>query len=193
LASPFWLLLSSWFVTQQESRFLIPVYAIAAIFSILGWRYALEIAPGCSKFLCAAVVTISVAYGAYLIAVSRKGDLHAVVSPAFAAQQRHSRIPFYETFEYLNHDPTVLKVLFLDRSIPPYYSDKNYLKPFGQWGERPLPGIDEPAAILDRLHDFGITHVLDVHSEVSDFRVPRADPSLTLVFERRDQRIYRVN
>ena len=188
-----WLALTSWFLTQQESRFLIPVYAIAAIFSVLGWRYALEIAPSYSKFLCAAAVAISVAYGVSMMALSRKDDLHSVVSPAFAARQRRDRIPFYDSFQYLNHDPTVRKVLILDRSVPPYYSDKSYLKPFGQWGERPVPGIDDPAAILARLHEFGVTHVLDVHSEVSDFRVCETGPALTLVFERPDQRIYRVN
>jgi hypothetical protein len=188
-----WLLLSGWFVTQQESRFLIPVYVLSAVFAAAGWQYATRVSPGwMSRALCGTAVGISLAYGCYMIGVARKDDVHAAVSPAFAEAQRQSRVPFYESFRYLNREPSVAKTLILDRTVPPYYLDREYVKPFGQWEERPLPSIDEPAEILAHLHEFGITHVLDVRSEVSDFRVPANTPDLKLVFECDGQRVYHV-
>jgi hypothetical protein len=188
-----WMLVSVWFVTQQESRFLIPVYALAAVFAVLGWRYGVRVSPGrLSRGLCGAAVAISIVYGCYMIGISRKDDVHAAVSGSFAEKQRLRRVPFYESFRYLNGETSVQKTLILDRCVPPYYLNGSYLKPFGQWGERPLEGIDEPAEILSRLHEFGFTHVLDVHSELSDFRAPENTPDLKLVFDRPGQRVYRV-
>ncbi len=34
--------LCAWFVTQQESRFLIPVYVITMILAVVGWRFAIS-------------------------------------------------------------------------------------------------------------------------------------------------------
>lgn len=189
-----WLLISLWFVTQQESRFLIPVYVMGAVFAVIGWKYSERVSPGwISHRLCETVVAISLAYGCYMIGVSRKDDLRASVSASFAAEQRRARVPFYASFAYLNAEPLVRKTLILDRSVPPYYLNRDYLKPFGQWGERPLPGIDSPADILRRLHEFGITHVLDVQSGISDFCVvPGSAADLQLVFEDNGQRVYRV-
>ena len=127
-----------------------------------------------------------------MVGISRKDDVHAAVSGSFAEEQRLRRVPFYESFRYLNLETSVQKTLILDRCVPPYYLNGRYLKPFGQWGERPLEGIDEPAEILSRLHEFGFTHVLDVHSELSDFRAPENTPDLKLVFDRPGQRVYRV-
>jgi hypothetical protein len=187
-----WLLLTMWFLTQQESRFLIPVYVLGAIFAVAGWRYALKVAPKYSRPLCALVILCSVLYGSFMILASRKDDLHAAFSPGFAEQQRQKWIPFRESFDYLNRDPAVRKVLILDRSVPPYYCDKSYLKPTGQWGEEVLPGGQNTGLILAQVHQLGISHVLDVQSEISGFQVPADAKGLTLVLDEPNQRIYRV-
>jgi hypothetical protein len=186
------LLTVEWFVTQQESRFLIHVYAIGAIFAVLGWRYVASYSPRWGSFLCGVTIGCSLAYGLFMIGTARANDVAAVFSSAFAERQRQEHIPFLDSFRFLNSEPSVEKVLILDRSVPPYYCDKPYLKIIGQWKEDVLPGIPDVHAALEHLGELHVSHVLDVRSEVSDFQVPVNTPGLALVFERPDQRIYRV-
>ena len=127
-----------------------------------------------------------------MIARSRTSDLHAVFSPVFAEQRRHTQIPFTESFDFINHDSSVNSVLFLDPSVPAYFSDKDYVKPFGQWGEQVFPNLSTPADVLSHLDQLHVSHILDVQSTISDFRVPPNLPALILVFERPGQRIYKV-
>ena len=117
----------------------------------------------------------------------------SVFSASFAEQRRQERIPFLDSFRFLNTSPAVKEVLILDRSVPPYYSDKSYIKPFGQWGEQTIPDVTNVQQVLDRLSDLRISHVLDVNSEISGFQIPQNTPGLTLVFERPNQRVYGVN
>jgi hypothetical protein len=183
----------AWFITQQESRFLIHAYVIAAILGVIGWRYAVSVEPRWASTLCAGVIGCSLLYGSYMILHGRKDDLHAFLSPSYAVQRRHDTVPFETSFDYLNHDLSVRKVLILDPRVPPYYCDKSYLKPFGSWGEQVVPDVPDVAHVLERLRDLHISHVLDVNSDVSSFRVPANTHGLTLVFERPQQRIYRVD
>ncbi len=182
-----------WFVTDQESRFLINVYAIASIFAVLGWRYANSLASRVSPLLAGVVVACSLAYGMFMIGSARAEDIHAVFSASFAQQRRQERVPFLESFEYLNSDASVQQVLILDPSVPSYYLNKRYLKPFGQWGERTLPGASNLSGVLARIRDLHVSHVLDVDSGYFSFQVPQQTSGLSLVFERADQRIYRVD
>jgi hypothetical protein len=186
------LLTAEWFATQQESRFLIHVYAIGAIFAVLGWQYVKSLSPRYGSVLCAVAIGCSLAYGLFMIGSARAGDVAAVLSSSFAERQRQQRIPFLESFRYLNSERSVQKVLILDRSVPPFYSDKSYLKITGQWNEQPLPGIRNAQDALAHLGELHVSHVLDVRSEVSGFQVPANTPGLTLVFERPNQRIYLV-
>ena len=70
-----------------------------------------------------------------MIGKANIGNVEAVFSSNYAAFRRQSAIPYLAGFEYLNGQPAVRRVLILDRTIPPYYLDKNYLKPVGQWGK----------------------------------------------------------
>ena len=186
------LLLLLWFLTLQESRYLIHFYAIAAIFAVAGWKYSRSFLGGLGKVLCATVVVISISYGLIMIARSRTSDLHAVFSPVFAEHRRHTQIPFTESFDSINHDSSVTSVLFLDPSVPAYFSDKDYVKPFGQWGEQVFPNLSTPADVLSHLNQLHVSHILDVQSTISGFRVPPNLPAVSLVFERPGQRIYKV-
>jgi hypothetical protein len=186
------LLLLLWFVTMQESRYLIHFYAISAVFAVIGWHFATSLTAKRGKILCAVVLAISFAYGLFMIAKPQMPDLWAFFSPARAEQRRQASIPFVESFDYLNHDPQVTRLLILDRSVVAYYSDKDYVKPFGQWGEQVFPDAATPAEILPKLNELHISHILDVQSTISGFRVPLDYPGLVLVFERPGQRIYRV-
>jgi hypothetical protein len=183
----------AWFVTQQESRFLIPVYVIAAVLGGLGWRYAISVEARWAPSLCACVIGCSLVYGSYMIVSGRRDDLHAVFSPSYAARQRQARIPFVESFDYLNRTQSVRKVLILDPNVPPYYCDVSYLKPFGRWGEQVLPNVPDVTNALEQLRDLYISHIFDVSTDVSAFRVPQNTRGLTLVFEEPHQRIYRVD
>lgn len=186
------LLTAEWFVTQQESRFLIHVYTIGAIFAVLGWQYVVSRSPRWGTFLCGVTIGCSLAYGLYMMGTARADEVAAVFSSSFAERQRQQRIPFLESFRFLNSEPVVQKVLILDRSVPPYYLDKPYLKIIGQWKEQVLPNVRNAGDALGRLDELRVSHVLDVRSEVSDFQVPPNTTGVTLVFERPNQRIYEV-
>jgi hypothetical protein len=186
------LLTAEWFVTQQESRFLIHVYVIGAIFSVFGWQCVKSVSPRYGSVLCTVAIGCSLAYGLFMIATARAGDVAAVLSSSFAERQRQQRIPFLESFRYLNSERSAQKVLILDRSVPPFYCDKSYLKITGQWNEQPLPGIRNAQDALAHLGELRVSHMLDVRSEVSGFQVPANTPGLTMVFERPNQRIYLV-
>jgi hypothetical protein len=202
-----------WFLTSQESRFLIHCYAIGAVFAVIGWRAILSFGPR-ARILSAIVAACSVFYGMFMIGSARRDDIHSVFSPSFAQQRRKTEIPFVESFDFINHDAGASKLLIMDCFVPAYYSDVDYVKPCGQWGERVLPDAPEPGNALASLDKLGISHVLDVKWSVStvdrnlegirgssptavfdalEFRVPPNFPGLVLVFERPDQRVYRVN
>jgi len=187
------LLTTLWFVTDQESRYLIHVYAIVAILAVIGWGYAGCKAPHFSPLLSATVIACSLLYGLFMIGSSRLDDVHAAFSKSFAQQRRQERIPSFESFEYLNSHASVRSVLILDPSVPPYYCDKSYLRPFGQWGERTLPDEPDLGSVLARLHELRVSHVLDVNSGFFPFQLPERTRGLRLVFERTNQRVYRVD
>ena len=126
------LLTVAWFCTMQESRYLIHVYVITAIFGVAGWQYVLRAAPRFGPSISAVTIATSIAYGLFMIVVARKDDIHSAVSTSFAEQRRQAAVPFLESFKYLNGDSLVAKVLILDPTVPPYYLEKAYLKPFGK-------------------------------------------------------------
>jgi hypothetical protein len=127
-----------------------------------------------------------------MIVSGRREDLHAAVSPSYAKELRAEEVPFLTSFTYLNSTASVHKVLILDRSVPPYYLERDYLKPIGQWGEQVLPGVGRAADALPRAKELGITHVLDVSSSIAPFQVPQNSPGLVRVLDLPDQRVYQV-
>ena len=143
-----------WFFTQQESRFLIPVYVVAAIFSVVGWNYVSARCSRLQRLTAASVAGISILYGLVMIASAQIENLRAVVSPDFAQLRRTREIPYLASFDYLNNDPSVRKILILDRSVPPFYSRKPYVKPVGQWGELTLPQISNSLETLPHARSF---------------------------------------
>jgi hypothetical protein len=55
-----------------------------------------------------------------------------------------------------------------------------------------MPGVTSPPQALLELKADGVAHMLDVSSEISGFQMPPAFAGLQLVFEAKDERIYRV-
>jgi len=184
------LLLVIWFVTQQESRFLLHGYVLSAIFAVFGLRYA-KLRSWLSRALAAVMVSASVAYGAYMLKYT-VSDAKTVVSSKAAAIRQQKTIPYLESYTFLNHDLSVRRVLILDRTVLPYYLDKPYVKPVGPWGERTLPGEPDAPEALRRVREWNVSHVIDVQSELAPFVVPSGTSGLSLVFESQGQRIYRV-
>lgn len=184
---------ATWFWTQQESRFLIQVYVIGMIFSMLGWNYAVSRKERLTNVLAVSLVATSIAYGAFMIFRSQSQNVRAVFSSSYAKERELNEIPFSQSFEFLNHQPVVRRVLILDRSVPPFYLDKDYVKPVGQWGERTLPGVANALESLELTHELKISHVLDVNSEIASFQIVGEKPGLTLIFEAKNQRIYSVH
>jgi hypothetical protein len=187
------LLTCLWFVTQQESRFLIHVYVVAAVFSVIGWNYVSARCGRLQRLTAAVMIGISILYGLVMIVRAQTDDLCAVVSPNFAQFRGARDIPYLPSFDYLNNDPSVKKILILDRSVTPYYSSKPYVKPVGQWGELTLPQISNGLEALPHARELDVTHVLDVVSSVSGFQIERPASNFELVFQSTGQRIYRIN
>jgi hypothetical protein len=184
---------AAWFVTAQESRYLIPIYVIGAIFGVLGWQYTARSVSRNARALSAVTIAISILYGLFIIIPDRVEDVHAALSSSFEAKRRQLEIPRVASFDYINGEPSVKKVLILNEGIAAYFVDKAYVKPFGRWGEQTLPGATDVPKVMSQLPSLGVTHILDVTSEDGSFHLPDHPPGLTLVFERGDQRIYRVD
>src|SRR6266481_3147055 len=121
------LLTLAWFLTQQESRFLIHVYVIAAVFGVIGWRHCELFGSHIRRLVAGLLVAVSVLYGVFMIVKAEADPIHAVFSAPYAAKRRAEQIPYVESFDFLNHDPSVNDVLILDRSVPPFYLEKNYV------------------------------------------------------------------
>jgi len=182
----------AWFVTAQVARYIIHIYVIGAIFSVLGWNYAVEIASRNGRTLAQAVIAISIFYGLWIIVLDRVEDVHAVVSSSFEAMRWDRETPAAASYDYINEEPSVKKILILNRGISAYFIDKPYIKPFGRWGEQTLGATNVPQVLsqLPRLH---ATHVLDVIEDNGSFALPDNPPGFTLVFARTNQRIYRID
>jgi len=183
----------AWFATAQVSRYAIHVYVLGAIFAVIGWRYVAQVGSRFARALSALVIACSVLYGLYMIIPDRVEDMHAAVSTAFEDQRKHAEIPYLESFDYLNREPSVTKVLMLGPHVAAFYSDKPYVKPLGRWGEQTLPDATSLPAVLSQLHQLHVSHILDVFPEYGPLKLPKNPPGLTLVFERQNQKVYRVD
>jgi hypothetical protein len=184
---------AAWFFTAQVSRYLIPVYVIGAVFGVIGWQLASQSVSRNARVLSATAVAISILYGLFMIVPERAEDLHAAVSRSFEAKRELEETPRAASFDYINSEPSVKKVLVLDRGIAAYFIEKPYIKPFGRWGEHTLSGVANVQDAMAQLPSLHVTHVFDVRSETGLFYLPDQPPGLTLVFEREDQRVYRVD
>jgi Dolichyl-phosphate-mannose-protein mannosyltransferase len=182
-----------WFVTEQDARFLIHVYILLAIFAIWGWSVVAERSPRTGRILSGAAVACSILYGLGLIVPARIPDLHAAFSPAFEKRRKFEEIPYLESFSLLDANAAAEKVLVLEPRVPTFYLNKNYLKPVGRFGEQSIPEGNDFRLLDGKLSAYGITHILDVRLDDNGFRVPPGQPNLQLIFERDDQRIYRVS
>lgn len=192
LAIVIFLMAAAWFATAQEARYLIHGYIVAATFAVWGWKYVDRASPRVGAALAKVVVACSILYGFFMIVSARVDDVHAAVSQGFAENRWNKEVPFVDSFAYLNREPSVTKVLILEPFVPPYYLNKNYLKPDGRLGEKVLPEANDLPRLLSELDLLHISHVLDVRVEDGQFRVPQGAPRLKLIFQREDQRIYCV-
>lgn len=181
----------AWFVTAQVSRYLILVYVILAVFGVLGWKYASEIGARNGRILSAGVIVISLLYGLWMILSSRVGDLHAAVSSSYEATRRQMENPETASFDFINQEASVKKVLILKAGVATYFLDKPYISPFGRWGEQTL-GTASVQQVLGQLPRLHATHILDIVGPGDKFALPEHSPGLALVFEHQGQRIYRI-
>ncbi|MGC1620197.1 MAG: hypothetical protein WA765_17030 [Candidatus Acidiferrum sp.] len=184
---------TAWFATAQVSRYESHVYVLAAIFAVLGWQNVEREGAKFARVLSGLVVATSILYGLYMTVPERFEDMHAAVSSSFENERRHKEIPYLDSFDYLNSDPSVTKVLILDPYVAAYYSDKPYIKPLGRWGEQTLPDSSNVQAVLAESHDLHVSHVLEVFPQNGPLKLPENPQGLTLVFQRDDQRVYRVD
>ena len=181
-----------WFATEQDARFMIHLYVMAAVLAVWGWRYVRQLHAPIASALAAAVVAVSVSYGFFIIASARRDDVHAVLSSSFAEQRKQLEIPYRDSFAYLNHEPSVTKVLVIQPRVPTFYLDKPYVKLVGRWGERAIAAEGSPERIAAEFPRLGLSHILDVRPNRGEFALANPSPGLTLVLERDDQRVYRV-
>jgi hypothetical protein len=183
----------SWFLTAQESRYAINIFVIAALFGVIGWQYVAGSVSRNARVLAAAAVGVSILYGLWIIFPERAEDVHAALSSLYETKRWHVETAGALCFDFINDEPSVKKVLILDSGVAPFFVDKPYVKPFGVWGERAVPGADTVPEVMAQLPALQVTHVLDRRPNGQSFHLPDHPPGLTLVFEREDQRIYRVD
>ena len=184
---------AAWFVTAQESRYAIPMYTVAAVFGVLGWQYIRRTFSWRARALSAVVVAISILYGMYIIIPTKTEEVHAALSRPYETKWRLGNTLTAEGFDYMNGEPSVKRVLIMDSSTAGFFLDKPYVKPFGMWGERAIPGATDVPGVLAQLPNLNVSHVLDHRQVDGKFVLPEHPPGLTLVFERPDDRIYKVN
>jgi hypothetical protein len=184
--------LLSWFLTAQVSRYLIVVYVIGAVFGVLGWRYVESLLTRYGRLLCSLVVAISISYGLFMIVSSRTDDLHAAVSGRFEEQRRYRDTPWVESFDFINQEPSVKRILILDENVAPYFIKKDYIKPFGRWGEQTVAGATNLSELMSTLPRLHVTHVLDVRFEGGSFDLPEHPAGLTPVFQGRNEVVYKI-
>lgn len=170
-----------------------PCYVISAVFAVLGWNCVVHTTQRNGPVLSAVAVGFSILYGLAMILPTRVDDLHAVVSRSFEVKRRHTEVPFVESIDYLNTNPVVSKMFILDPYFAAYYVDKTYFKPIGRWGEQTLPDATDLQKILSELPGLHVSHVLLVRRDSGPFVLPENPPGLTLVFQRNNQRVYRVD
>ncbi len=182
----------AWFLTPQVSRYLIPVYVLAAIFGVLGWQYVVRVSPRYGRALAGVAVAISILYGTWMTASERKEDVRAGLSAKFEEQRRLRETPYFESFEYINHQPSVQRILVLYPHVAAYFIEKDYVKPFGRWGEQTIPGAETASQVMEQLPSLHVTHVLDVRTRSGKFDLPENPPGLRKVFERENERVYEV-
>lgn len=186
-----WALLTVWFLTQQESRFLIPVYAISTIFAVAGWRRVNASADVVARWLCAAVLAASVAYGGTVIMRARWSEVHAALSSSYAVRRVRDETPHYEAFAFLNERATS-RVMVMSMHIPAYYLNAQFLLAYDGWrGVSPV-GVPDDQVTLAKWHQLGVEYLLDVQDEWGQYAVPRTTSLASLVFERGGARVYRV-
>jgi hypothetical protein len=184
---------AAWFVTAQVSRYAIVVYLIAAVFGVLGWQYITRKLSWNARALSAVAVAISVLYGMIIIIPFKAEEVHAALSSSYEVRWRMATTICSDAFDYINGEPSVRKILILDRGTAPFFIDKPYIKPFGIWGEQTIPGATNAAEVMAQLPSLHATHVFDRRQEDGSFCLPEHPSGLTVVFERQDYRIYRVN
>ena len=184
--------MGAWFLTAQLSRYVIHIYVIGAILGVLGWKYAAEVASRNGRVLSAVVIAISLLYGFGMTVSIRMEDLHAAVSASYEAKRWNQETAWAPSFDYINREQSVKKVLILDAGVAAYFIYKPYIKPFGRWGEQTLDATNVPQ-VLSLVPGLHATHIMDVIEEDGSFALPEHPSGLTLVFEHGDQRIYRID
>jgi hypothetical protein len=176
-----------WFVTQQEMRYAIPLAALACAYAAIGAAWLWPRVGIGAKTLMVAIMVIHYGYGLLMEVRNRGRDIASVVSETAAEARRWEKIPYRAAFDFLNRAEGVEKVLILNRFLPPYYLDRDYVKLHGQYGEAPLGALTDEEAI-ERASSWGATHVLDVEP----FHVNHADPRVQQLFEDNNVRVYRI-
>jgi hypothetical protein len=127
-----------------------------------------------------------------MIASNRIEDVHAAVSSSYETKRWGRETAWAPSFDYINHEQSIKKVLILNAGVAAYFIDKPYIKPFGRWGEQTLGAANVPQ-VLALVPSLQATHILDVKGEDGSFLLPEHPSGLTLVFEHGDQRIYRID
>jgi hypothetical protein len=181
----------AWFVTQQESRFLIPVVCVVAALAGVGAETALR-QTARTKLLAWSILGISIVYGGLIILHDEWPRLTWLRGPTAELNRQKALVPYYSAFGYLNDTTEVRRVLILDKLVPTYYLSKPYVKILGPYGETPVPGVTSELEALRQSGSMGITNVLEVEPKATPMTEAGCGP-LKIVFSSADARVYRCD
>jgi hypothetical protein len=184
-----------WFVTLQQSRFLLHVVGLSFACAAIGAMWLERNWPRAGRAGVALVAVISTLYGLGALVSEHRARLGAALSSVKERELRERNVPYLEAWEYLNHTPGVGRVLVLEQTVPTYYLEKNYLKIQLSVRGDSVHGIESAGDVLAHVDRIDVTHVLDVDPPDWSLRTGfeiGSNPKLRLVFESDHARVYEV-
>jgi len=82
----------------------------------------------------------------------------------------------------------------LDENVAPYFINKDYIKPFGRWGEQTVTGAANLSKLMSMLPALHVTHILDVRFEGGSFHLPEHPPGLYSRFSSKENEVvYKID
>ncbi len=177
-----WFMLSvfTWFLTQQELRFFLPMACLLSTFAGLGAHAMLTEQRLVPRAVAGAAVAVSLAYTGTWTVQQRLERIESIVSAETGQLRWRREVRHAGAIDYVNDEPSVKSVLVLRSSVPAFYLRKQ----FRIWS--PILAAPETEA-----HSFGATHVLD--SMLGGWVLTSPPPNWKLEFEDSGARIYRVS
>jgi 4-amino-4-deoxy-L-arabinose transferase-like glycosyltransferase len=148
----------SWFLTQQEAHFLIPVVCVVTVMAAVelaaAWRGSKT-----TRALSWSAFGLSVCVGLLALLPDNLARIRGAFSSEYHRTRMQTVVTDLGALTFLNATPSVTRVLLL-YPVPTYYLEKPYVAAAGPHGELPLGEMKTPEGVLAHLGELGVSHVV---------------------------------